>query len=354
MTNRQTGILGVATLVAVLAALWVVFADRDGEPMAPDGGPLLADFGAKAATVDTVTIAKQDATLTLQKSEDGWGVVERGGFPADADKMRGLLRGLARSERLEAKTDNPALFDRIELGEEAKMLTAKAGEATVAGLRIGKRQLLASDAKTFVLLDGEDRAWLASALPDISAEADDWLEKEILAVARARIAGVTITRADGAVMEISRPDPETANFDLAGLGEDEELNYAGAASTVAAAITTVRMEDVLPASEKPFEPDATAVFKTFDGLTVTAEIAGIEEEFWARFSASYDASVPESEAAPEAMPEAAPDGQAEADRLGALFAERAFRLPRFKAEDMIRDRADLIRPKPEPEDTPAN
>lgn len=354
MTNRQTGILGVATLVAVLAALWVVFSDRGGEPKTPDGGPLLADFGDEAASVDTIAITKQDATVTLQKTEGGWGIAERGGFPADANKVRGLLRGLARSERLEAKTDNPALFDRIELGEEAKMLTARAGETAVASLKIGKRQLLASDAKTFVLVNGEDRAWLVSELPGISAEADDWLEKEILAVARNRIAGVTVTHADGAVTEISRPGPEAANFKLAGLGEDEELNYAGAASTVAAAITSVRMEDVVAATKKPFEADATAVFKTFDGLTVTAEVAEIDEEFWARFGATYDAAVAESETAPEAMPDAAPDGQAEADRLSALFAERAFRLPRFKAEDMIRARGDLIRPKPEPEDAPAN
>ena len=81
MTNRQTGILGLATLVAVLAALWVVFSERGGGPETPDGGPLLADFGAKAASVDTVTIAKQDAIVTLQKTEGGWGIAERGGLP---------------------------------------------------------------------------------------------------------------------------------------------------------------------------------------------------------------------------------------------------------------------------------
>ena len=59
----------------------------------------------------TITGAGAQPVATLLRSDAIWSVVERDGYPADVEKVRHTLIGLAEARIVEAKTANPEFYD---------------------------------------------------------------------------------------------------------------------------------------------------------------------------------------------------------------------------------------------------
>lgn len=347
MTQRQTTILGFVTLIAVLAAIWLAFGQRGGPTVDEGvGQPLVAGLSERVNDVTHVHLAGPDGQTMLTRVHGDWQVAERDGYPADADKVREMLVGLVRAERLEPKTANPDRFDRLGLdADRAVTVTLEAGAGErIASVRVGRRRFAGTSPRSFVLPDGEDRTWLVSALPSIASGPVAWLDREVAAIARARLAGVTLTHPDGEVVRITRAGPADTNFTLEGLGEDEALTTPSAANAPATALLSVRADDVarLDAFEDTREALADARYRTFDGLTVDVTLFTAGGETWAGLTAAYDPAAATGADAPAAMPDAPADGAQEAAELNRRWAGWAYKLPAFKVDDMVRNRADLV------------
>src|SRR5690606_38089853 len=115
---------------------------------------------------------------------------------------------------------------------------------------------------------------------------------EVLAITRDRIRSATVKHPDGEVVEVGRDSSSQTNFDVRNIPAGRELKYSSIGNTIGNAITSVRADDVAPATginftgERDGTPGAAAEFLTFDGLAIRVETTDVDGKTWARFSAS--------------------------------------------------------------------
>jgi len=349
MTQKQTTILGLVTLVAVLAAVWLVLGEAPSGPNAElRGRALFPNLADRLDRVHEVHIAGAGSAVTLSRSDEGWRIEQKSGYRAAPAQVRELFIALLESEIRQVKTDNPALYDRIGLGEEATTLELRdeAGEG-VLSLDVGQRQYRREDFLTFVRPREEQTTYLVDSLPELRAEPSEWLSDTILEVERPRIASVTIERPDAPTMEVSRAAPED-EFVLADIGEDEQYIGFRPAGQLATAASTLRIDDVRPAGEIDLgAAEETVRLATFDGLTVTMRLFDTGDETgdaWVTLEASY--TPPSETEGPEQMPEAPADGVQEAEEIQTRSEGWLFRIPSSKVGAITRSREELVEPKP--------
>lgn len=355
MTQKQTTIFGLVTLVAVLAAVWLLFGKAAETPNADLRDRLLfPDLADRLNTVAAIRIEQSNSATTLQRDGTRWSIAEKAGYKADPVKVRELLVALLDAEIRQVKTDNPDLYDRIGLGEGATRveLQDEAGEAFIT-LAAGKRQFQRETFLSFVRPGDQARSYLVDSLPEIKAEASTWLPDTILEIARPRIASVTVEHPEDPTVTVRRESPE-AEFALADIREDEQYIGYQPAGRLATAFSTLRIDDVRPAGEVDFgSPMAIARLKTFDGLGVRMRLFATGDEIgdaWLALAAEY--ALPAGEDGPERMPEAPADGEAEAEDINTRSEGWLFRIPSPKVGAVTRKREELVEPKPE-EDTAA-
>jgi hypothetical protein len=92
-------------------------------------------------------------TVTLARTDAGWGVEERSGYPADFSQLETLLEALANARLLEQKTAKPEFFERLGLvdieqpGSEAVQLEIwNADEQPFVRVLLGKTAEVATGA----------------------------------------------------------------------------------------------------------------------------------------------------------------------------------------------------------------
>ncbi|MCZ0953875.1 MAG: DUF4340 domain-containing protein [Rhodospirillaceae bacterium] len=298
MTPRTVTVLAAA--LVVLGAL-ALLAQYDPQPPAPGGGLLLPDLGEDLDQISQVSVvgAGSESVATLVRGDDGsWTVAEKDGYPADVDKVRQTLIGLAEARIVEPKTANPDFYDR--LGVEAVEDEAAGGVAVIlAGADTPVNVIVGNTEGTSqVYIRGADQAqsFLVDRNPDVGNETSDWLATEILAVSGTRMARVTVTHPDGEVVTVSKADSEQSNFDLDEIPPGRELQYASVANVMGNVLSNLNLQDVEPRTETE-EPVTVTEFVTFDGLAITAESVEREDEPWVAFRAEYrpPAEEPEKE-----------------------------------------------------------
>ena len=298
MTPRTVTVLAAA--LVVLGAL-ALLAQYDPQPPAPGGGLLLPDLGEDLDQISQVSVvgAGSESVATLVRGDDGsWTVAEKDGYPADVDKVRQTLIGLAEARIVEPKTANPDFYDR--LGVEAVEDEAAGGVAVIlAGADTPVNVIVGNTEGTSqVYIRGADQAqsFLVDRNPDVGNETSDWLATEILAVSGTRMARVTVTHPDGEVVTASKADSEQSNFDLDEIPPGRELQYASVANVMGNVLSNLNLQDVEPRTETE-EPVTVTEFVTFDGLAITAESVEREDEPWVAFRAEYrpPAEEPETE-----------------------------------------------------------
>jgi len=347
MSQRQTTILGFITLIAVLLAVWLLFGERSGHEGAKlRGRALFPELTERINSLAVIRVEGPKNTATLKRTDGDWTIAEKGGYPADPEKMRRLLSALLDSEIQQVKTRNPALYERIGLGESAVGLSLldDAGEA-IARLDVGQRQRSEGRFNSFVRPGEGERTFLVDALPEVRPEASEWLPENLLEIERTRVASVEVDHRDDGTVRVERDNAE-AEFELADIREDEQYIGYQPAGRLATAYTTLRVEDVRPEGEVDLgAPRATARLETFDGLTLDLVLFDTGNETgtaWVALDAAYE--MPSGEDVPEQMPDAPEDGQAEADELNERAAGWLFRLPSAKVGALTRERAEIVEP----------
>jgi len=367
--RSPAALLGLAalTLVVALAAMLV----RDGPEPAPGEGPapgepLLPALAARVNEVAAVASVHAGTRVAVERRDGRWVVTTRDGYPADAARVRDLILGLARLERLEPKSAREARWPQMGLGDPAAA-DARATEVTlraddgaeIARVVIGDRRAAkgsAAEQELFVRRGDESRAWLAEGRLPVLRSVDAWLESEVLALDAARIRDVTVVHADGGRLRVERTGPGAQDFALSPLPPEREVTSPYRVASVATAFAALDLEDVRPAAGVDFDAarEFRAELTTDDGLRVTLDVARSGDRRLARLhAATVPAPAPgEAAAAPTAGSAAgsasAPvaGARGEAERLNARWAGWAYRLPGWKL-DTIGQRVESLTGPPE-------
>jgi hypothetical protein len=277
--QRNFLILLAATVMAVAMAGYTARRERAGGPIAHEQ-QAFPGLAARVGDLAWMRLTHGRRSIDFAMVGGIWTVVNKSNYPAAPERMRGLLRGLARLRLLAPKTRRRALFDRLGLGDPPGGAATRVsvqdrmGE-TVAALLVGKppADLLGSANRgVYVRRPDDDQTWLARGDLDVTGDAIDWLDRRIIDIPPARLAAVTLTGADGEVVTLRRGKP-TAAFVVAGFPVDMKGEESAMLAARAAALSSLELADVKPAADAPAPTTGivAAAFVTFDGLTITAQ-----------------------------------------------------------------------------------
>jgi hypothetical protein len=180
----------------------------------------------------------------------------------------------------------------------------------------------------YVRRPNENQSWLARGALTPKPNAADWLDRNVINIARDRAKGATVTPATGPAYTISRDSKDQQDFKLLDLPAGRSLSFDGSPDGVAGAIVGFNIEDVAKADQFDFSKAPQSVFHTFDGLDVTVKIATKGMDHWATLSAAG----------------MNPATQTEASAINARLNGFAFKLPEMSMEQIVPAREVLLKP----------
>lgn len=330
-----SALLVAAAALAVLAAVAIWRGDRDvSRP--PPGELALPGFAGKLATLDFVRLRRGNATVNLKRAGDAWTVVDKGGYPADQDRVRKLLLQLAELELVEPKTDRPELLARLDLDDPANgnstLVTAGDRSGALAGqIIIGRARpsdIEGGEAGVYVRKPDSDQAWLARGAFTLGGGALSWVDRRIINIAPAQIASVVLTAPNGDTVVVARGSADQP-FAIDGLAPDAKPKPDEALAAPAGALEALTLDDVKPAAEQPISRDgaATAAFTTFDGLVVGLRLAPPDKGNWVAIDVTGEGK-----------------SAAEAKALSVRLAPWRFAIPAERAKLLRTTLSDLLLP----------
>jgi len=222
MNARSLGVL-----LVLLAALGggALLVRQQQEARKPDdagvlGQPLLK--GLQAAQVAAIAIRTPKDAITIARQGERWTIAERGGFPADFDKVRAFVVGaialkIGQAEPVGEKDRARLLLDAGGTAIEFDGADGKPLARLTAGRKYFKtppeHPERANGDGRYVALPGDDKRVIVVSDPLVQAStrSADWISKT--AFAAEKVKTMEVRAADGATWKIERslgrPSPRT-------------------------------------------------------------------------------------------------------------------------------------------------
>lgn len=283
--------------VAAIAALLAIWAGTHRQPQTTAPTERLAAPGLEEQINDLSTVRLTGAgakpIATLVRTDKGWIVTEKDGYPADVGKLREFLLKLLDSHLVEAKTAVASSYAKLGVedvaGADAKgVLLELEGPKKPIKLIIGNPSSGGGDG-TYVRAVDDPQSWLASGKLTPGKTAANWIAHDLLDILAARVQSVNIASA-GKALRVFKNTASEPNFQAAGVPKGRELSSPSAANEPASALAGLRIEDVLKAdavSQGNAKPVELSLL-TFDGLLVRATAWEADAKHYARFEAALD------------------------------------------------------------------
>ena len=357
--RRSAWLILIATTVLVAGgATWTVL-QRERATHADDAR--VRFFPGLAGRVNDVTqieISGPKGAFHVRSVKDAagqarWVMAEKSDYPAKIDKVKKTVTAMAEIAGTEPRTDTPALYDKIGVGEPGKpdsdavrirVLDGK--DAILADLITGKFKTRESGnraAEIYVRRPDAARAWLAEARIDAVGDPLEWIDHEILRLARTRVAEAVTTQPDKSRARVYRDDLKATDFKL-----DKVPNGYHAASQVdvngiGGGLDYVTFDDVRKAAGLDLGQAVVTEVRTFDGVVLTIRVVQNDGKSWAVIGASVDAARAKTRPADDKEVLLSADAvEKEVAELNGRLDGWAFQLPDFRAKDWTRKLADLV------------
>lgn len=347
-------VLLIITLVMVLLMLVTIYQRDDNQD---EYGLLFPDLFEQLGDVDNIHFSSPEDQFTLHRKGQDWFVKDHYDYPANFDEVKRILIDLSEVEILERKTDKPDNYPILGVegaepetpGGESLQLTLKDGDDQVAGLIIGNRregQVQAGPQQVYVRRAGEEQSWLAEGYLQISPVMLNWIQSQIINIARERIARVEITQPDGdsaVLVNLGKKD----KFGTPESRDKTTFKYPQLGYDIAGSLFQMRMEDVKPLAEfsRGDAEVVTARFTTFDGLVITSKTSFIDGFYYTTLSADFDASA--IQPAPKDIQEldvikSADEVREEVAKLNERLSPWVYRVSGFVGTNLMRAKSDIV------------
>ena len=322
----------VVALGTLVAAIVVNLGQAGPASVRLENEVAFEDLRSEPDLVTRVAIQAGGKSFSLERRDDGtWVSPEKDGYPIDARHIRALIVGMSDMRLVEAKTTREDRFARLEVEDSAvegaksrlvRLETAEGGEPLVE-IIVGKtrgRFTGGVEGGTYIRRPGEQQAWLASGRIEVKSKLHDWLQTDIMHLPSDSIARVEMAAlGEQPGFVLARPDAD-GDYSLEGLPEGQVVEPSQA-SRVASGLSFLSFDDVAPRARFALPAERRrGVFTTRDGVEVTVQMAPIEDESWALFSARFVAPEGQSE-------EAAAAARRQAEEIAALVEGWLYKLP---------------------------
>lgn len=357
MNARIAGVL-VVLLIALGGGALLVREQQSSRVSAGAGTlgqPLLK--GLQASLVASIVIRQPKETITIVKKDERWTIAERGGFPADVDKVRDfVVKAIAlkvgQSEPIGEKDRARLLLDAggtaIEfLGDDGKPLARFTAGRKYFKVEPENPQRAIGDGR-YVALPGDEKQVIvvADPLAQASTLSADWISKAGVVAEKVRV--MEVRHPDGAPTGSSwriERSADNADWKLAGARGDEKLDVMKA-NMASYSLALIELADVAAAGAKPedtgLDKPLVVAATTLDGLSYTLHIGKQAGENHYATIAITGEPKPEGKDAEERLKKIS----ARLPREKAL-AGHTLLIPKVKLDDFLKKRADLLAKKEE-------
>lgn len=296
-----TALVVAAALITVAGRYWISSAATTERPF-----PNLLD---RINDVAEIEIQSAAGTTVIDRTESGWAMTDKGGYPVQSELARRAVIGFGELELTERKTTRPDRYERLGVDDpggadaKARLVTLKNAQGdAMAELILGKRRdnRLSTSGGYYVRLPDDEQSWFAPTNFEIPTDPAIWLEPRIIHVNSKRVAQVTTVQPNGDTLVLAKEAPLAPHFVFKNLPPDKTLKGEAVADDMNTIITAIDLVDVAPESAVDFGGDVWHTdIETFDGLDVKIDIVMRDQEPWARLSASADDALVDRAAQPE-------------------------------------------------------
>lgn len=216
MNRQAVRVLVVVAVAAILVAAFIRMSRGGGTP---DVDQPLVSFASDAAAIDRVEIEQGSDRIDVQRKDGQWVLASRDGFPAKAESVQEVVRGLdglRKSQRMTAKPERHADLDigwPDPSGKARRVRVFAAGkEKPLADLVIGRAA--SSPAGVYVRVGDDPQVWRCAGVLNVPAGVSGWLATPVADFAsdqlqRITLSDVTLTRA-GTEWKMTGPDGQPA------------------------------------------------------------------------------------------------------------------------------------------------
>lgn len=344
MTPKQFATLATVAAVSLAAAI-VVYAVRSPwttETVA--AGKLFPGLESDLGKVARIAITQGGTTLTLGKEGERWLVTSQDGYPANADKIRALLRALSDATLLEPKTRLATRHALLEVDDPAgKTSNARlvkledADGKTLAEVIAGKQRPLnlgtGTGRATYVRRPGEEQSWLAGTDIQGGAGLKDWANPRVFETQTEKIASLTVAVEGEAPYKLKRN--AGGSHELESIPAGKKIKYVNMVDNIVEAASFLDFERVRKATGSAGGKAGTVTFETDDKLRIALDVRRDKDAVWVTVEPSGEG-----------------DAKKAADDIRARTEGWEFEVLPSKAETMLKKHADLLE-EVEPDTPPA-
>lgn len=284
---------------------------------------------------------------TLVRGEEAWTVEEAKSYPADWARLKKLLFALSQAQVIELKTSNPDYYDRLGVKDisdpSSSAVLVEIGEGDQA-----TRLLLGAPAQgregQYVRFPDQEQALLINRPVEVSAQAADWLLRDVVDLAEAEVVDVTITHPDGDAIHLSRVSADVPDFTLDKIPKGREVESSWAVNALAGSLAAVLLEDVTRADQLDWSKSTHVRVLTADGIEARAEVVTVDGKSWLKLEAL---PYPEQAAEPaqgEAQDNTAAERLKRVEAINTRVRGWAYSIPEFKSELINKRKENLLKP----------
>jgi hypothetical protein len=345
-------VLVLVVLLAILGGGALIYlhqenAERPGN-VATLGKPLLPDL--KAADIASIKIVQPNATLTLQRKENGWVIAERRGFPADVNKVRDFVIKLL--ELKVGQSEPIGEKDRARLNVDAsgtQVEFAGTDGKSLGKLTVGKKYFKSGEVENpekaradgrFVSLPAQaSTVYIVSdPLTQASTKSADWIDHTSFQVEKVKT--LEVKKPEGEAWKLERAG-DNADWKLTPMKPGEKLN-TGNANAATYSLSLLELADVAPDDAKDTGLDSPTLIHatTFDGLTYDIKVGKLQgDNYFLRFTSSGTITGDDKDERIKKLRDRQPREK--------LLSGYVLMIPKSKLDDTLKPRNDLLEKKPD-------
>lgn len=298
MSPKTFTSLALASVASLILAAAIHASANPWISGAAIGERLFPVLGRDIARAQTVTVSQGDKSIVIEKKGDDWFLRDRGGYPANPERMRPLLVRLADAAIVDPKTRTPERHKLLDL-DDPKASDAKSrlvrvtdtSDRALVDIIVGKRsseQLGAGKGTTFVRRPNQNETWLVSVELDPTPLVPYWVDATMFETHVGKAQGVTVEIPGEKPVEVGKaPEGKTATWAVTTIPEGMKLKYEFAADDMLNAFSRMELEDVRRALPIPADvkPTGVSTFRDTKGLEILATMYGTGEDRWLKIHA---------------------------------------------------------------------
>ncbi len=250
-----------------------------------------------------VSLQSHNQTLTLQKQDGVWGILENNNYPVISEKVDDLLFSLANLRIIESKTAKPEFHEQLDLNDitepqsNAWLVTVQnTNGADIAKIYVGKRESVRLREEflehIFIRHAGEDQTWLVQGNLPLSTDFKEWVEQPLLGIVDSeQVQRLSINVPSGSNIVISKTSPEQEDFIIetaqikASKGSILDINTV---NTLPFDVAELEFNNVVlsETADIDWSNSIVATLDTFPGVQVLLNVLKHDGKFYAKVQAA--------------------------------------------------------------------